>query len=101
MTGRRSHGRLSALNGVVHQGSVTAVPYAARVCGLRIWAVKNSTVRSAACGPARKIMSGRPSICQPPGQDERLWRCGHRCQGIRRRQGRRRVGESAGSSSES
>ena len=23
MTGRRSHGRLSALNGVVHQGSLT------------------------------------------------------------------------------
>ena len=27
---------------------VTAAAYAARVCGLRIWAVKNSTVRSAA-----------------------------------------------------
>ena len=25
MTGRRSHGRLSALNGVVHQGTVSAV----------------------------------------------------------------------------
>ena len=24
MTGRRSHGRLSALNGVVHQGSIKA-----------------------------------------------------------------------------
>ena len=47
---------------------VTAAPYAARVCGLRIWAVKNSTVRSAACGPARRTMSGRPSICQPPGR---------------------------------
>ena len=45
---------------------VTAVPYAARVCGLRIWAVKNSTVRSAACGPARRMVAGRPSICQPP-----------------------------------
>ena len=48
MTGRRSHGRLSALNGVVHQGSVTNVDcdamqvwferYAARVVpkGLRV-----------------------------------------------------------------
>ena len=36
------------------------------VWGLRIWAVKNSTVRSAACGPARRIVAGRPSICQPP-----------------------------------
>ncbi len=26
MTGRRSHGRLSALNGVVHQGSAYAFP---------------------------------------------------------------------------
>ena len=26
MTGRRSHGRLSALNGVVHQGSSKMVP---------------------------------------------------------------------------
>ena len=33
---------------------------------LRIWAVKNSTVRSAACGPARLTVAGRPSICQPP-----------------------------------
>ena len=45
---------------------VTAAAYAARVCGLRIWAVKNSTVRSAACGPARLTVAGRPSICQPP-----------------------------------
>ena len=27
MTGRRSHGRLSALNGVVHQGSIAASPW--------------------------------------------------------------------------
>ena len=46
---------------------VTAAAYAARVCGLRIWVVKNLTVRSAACGPALRTMSGRPSICQPPG----------------------------------
>ena len=26
MTGRRSHGRLSALNGVVHQGTLTPLP---------------------------------------------------------------------------
>ena len=30
--------------------------------------MKNSTVRSAACGPARRIVAGRPSICQPPGK---------------------------------
>ena len=45
---------------------VTAAAYAARVCGLRIWAVTNSTVRSAACGAARLTVAGRPSICQPP-----------------------------------
>ena len=45
---------------------VTAAAYAARVCGLRIWAVTNSTVRSAACGPARRMVAGRPSICHPP-----------------------------------
>ena len=41
------------LNSASHQAKnrVTAAPYAARVCGLRIWAVKNSTIRSAACGP--------------------------------------------------
>ena len=47
---------------------VTAAAYAARVCGLRIWAVKNSTVRSAACDQARRIVAGRPAICQPPGK---------------------------------
>ena len=32
MTGRRSHGRLSALNGVVHQGSVSAQVAAVNTC---------------------------------------------------------------------
>ena len=82
--------RAAAQDGVTKvKNRVTAAAYAARVCGLRIWVVKNLTVRSAACGPALTTMSGRPSICQPPGHDERLWRRGHRCQGGRRRQGRR------------
>ena len=63
-------GRESASPRASHQvkNRVTAAAYAARVCGLRVWAVKNSTVRSAACGPARRMVAGRPSICQPPGR---------------------------------
>ena len=34
MTGRRSHGRLSALNGVVHQGSPSLLPVACRTAGV-------------------------------------------------------------------
>ena len=30
MTGRRSHGRLSALNGVVHQGNIPPAEYEER-----------------------------------------------------------------------
>ena len=30
MTGRRSHGRLSALNGVVHQGMLSQAPHPGR-----------------------------------------------------------------------
>ena len=38
----------------------------ARVCALRICAVKNSTSRSAARGPARRTSGGEPSTSQPP-----------------------------------
>ena len=47
---------------------VTALAYAARVCALRICAVKNSTIRSAAAGPARWMIAGRPSTAQSPGR---------------------------------
>ena len=40
MTGRRSHGRLSALNGVVHQGSLDL--HELQGTRKRIWAVKVS-----------------------------------------------------------
>ena len=60
---------------------VTAAAYAARVCGLRIWAVKKSTVRAAVCGPERRSVVRAALDLPAPGHDERFRRCGHRCRG--------------------
>ena len=60
---------------------VTAAAYAARVCGLRIWAVTKLH------RPLRGLRSGAPdrgreALDLPaPGHDERFWRGGHRCEG--------------------
>ena len=43
MTGRRSHGRLSALNGVVHQGKLLPLPVLALLIGVHV-----KTLRAAA-----------------------------------------------------
>ena len=70
MTGRRSHGRLSALNGVVHQGSPEpgdrVVPLSAQMIGLRFTAAaagieRRVTAHSGRVGLASELTSSGAS----------------------------------------
>ena len=68
MTGRRSHGRLSALNGVVHQGSLGALavdPLRTAGAGAAPGAGRAGTARADA-GPRRWCAdAGRPTRFKP------------------------------------
>ena len=50
MTGRRSHGRLSALNGVVHQGSTEAATPSLRFCTLNCSTSADASNRNTSAG---------------------------------------------------
>ena len=43
MTGRRSHGRLSALNGVVHQGNIVATGSRGQTALVQVKAIAGSS----------------------------------------------------------
>ena len=60
MTGRRSHGRLSALNGVVHQGSVTPSCPGEDLPGL-IGPAARAVARQAHSARSRRIGHTRPT----------------------------------------
>ena len=87
MTGRRSHGRLSALNGVVHQGSrspvqgrpLAVIPFAGAVQSCVIAA--NTMAKRAGVTTGMAIAAARrrcPGIALVPQQPDLYTRIHHR-----------------------